>query len=134
MYNMKTINRNNTCTNCKYFDWCGDPTRKEPCDGKAILITIPEGNYSLTELYDLVAKEMGYNSADCKYDCRKVNIAANIQDNLYAYYDKLVRETDPTATDNDIRVGTTMLLVMCGPKVDADLKANEVEVFNGFIV
>lgn len=132
-YGMETKNKN-TCTNCKYFDWCGDPTRKEPCDGKAILVTVPEGNYSVTDLYDFVATEIGYDPADCHYDCRKINIAANIQDGFYEYYKILARETDPTTTDNDIKISTTMLLVMSGPKVDADLKANEVEVFNGFIV
>lgn len=70
---------------------------------------------------------------ELKYDCRKINIAENIQDNFYVYYDNLARETDPTLSENDIKTGITMLLIMSGPKVDNTLKANEVEVFDGFI-
>ena len=45
----------------------------------------------------------------------------------------LARETKPEPSENDIRVGITMLLAMSGPKVDKSLKANEVEIFDGFI-
>lgn len=91
--------------------------------------------YSLPEFYDAVATEMGYdNTSDLHYDCRNINIAANIQDNFYEYYAGQARETSPVLSENDIRVGTTMLLVMSGPKVDDALNPNEVEIFDGFIV
>lgn len=90
---------------------------------------------SLTEFYDFVALELCYNNQeDLKYDCTKVNIAENIQDEFYDYYTKLARETDPVLSENDIKTGITILLAMLGPKVDSDLKANEVEIFEGFIV
>lgn len=89
----------------------------------------------ITELYETAAKEMGYtDTSEMKFDCTKINIAENIQDNLYEYYKTKARETDPYLSDNDIKVGTTMLLAMSGPKVDDSLKANEVEIFKGFIV
>lgn len=98
-------------------------------------ITIP--NYkpmSIVELYEAAATEMGcIATSETKYDCTKINVAENIQDNFYEYYAQQVRETDPTLNESDIRVGTTMLLVMSGPKVDKSLKANEVEIFDGFI-
>lgn len=126
--------KNNTCINCKYFDHCGELDRTEPCDGKVVLITVPDRDYGLTELYDVVAFNMGYEPLDCRYDCRKINVAKNIQDGFYEYYRTIAKGEDPTITDNDIKVATTMLLAMSGPKVDSFLNANEVEVFNGFIV
>lgn len=90
---------------------------------------------SLVEFYDSIAREMGYeHTSDLQYDCRKVNIAPNIQDNFYTYYTRLAMETEPQLSDNDIKVGITMTLAMSGPKVDDTLKANEVEIFDGFIV
>ena len=98
------------------------------------IITINIESCDLTEFYDTVAREMGYSdTSELHYDCRKINIAANIQDGFYEYYAQQARETDPYLSDNDIKVGTTMLLVMSGPKVDDSLKANEVEIFDGFI-
>ena len=89
----------------------------------------------LSAFYDMVAREMGYeHTSDLQYDCTKVNIAPDIQDNFYTYYTRLAMETNPQLSENDIKVGTTMLLAMSGPKVDEALKANEVEIFDGFIV
>lgn len=89
---------------------------------------------SLMEFYDTVAREMGIApTSEIKYDCRKVNIAENIQDGFYEYYSALARETDPSISENDIKTGITMLLAMSGPKVDMSLPKNAVEVFDGFI-
>ena len=89
---------------------------------------------SLVEFYDAIAREMGYeHTSDLQYDCTKVNIAPNIQDNFYTYYTRLAMETEPQLSDNDIKVCITMTLAMSGPKVDDTLKANEVEIFEGFI-
>lgn len=77
---------------------------------------------------------MGYtNTSQLRYDCTKINVAANIQDGFYTYYADKARETTPDISDNDTKIGITMLLAMSGPKVDNNLKANEVEVFDGFI-
>ena len=90
-------------------------------------ITIPEKNYNLTEFYHAVAKEMGYaDTSELHYDCTKIDIAENIQNGFYDYYTK---EMHPAADT----VSVTMLLAMSGPKVNRDLKVNEVEVFEGFI-
>lgn len=89
----------------------------------------------ITELYEAAAKEMGYtDTVEIKFDCTKINVAENIQDGFYECYAKHARETNPNLSDNDIRIGTTMLLAMSGPKVDNSLKVNEVEIFKGFIV
>ena len=93
-------------------------------------LTIPEKNYDLVSFYNAVATEMGYtNTSELRYDCRNINIAANIQDGFYAYY----RETNPTLPASEVNLQATMLLAISGPKVDQALKANEVEVFDGVI-
>lgn len=99
-------------------------------------ITLP--NYkpmSIIELYEAAATEMGYtNTSEIKYDCTKINVAANIQDGFYEYYLALIRENDIYSHENEARADITMLLAMSGPKVDQTLKANEVEVFDGFTI
>ena len=53
-------------------------------------IISPDSYGNLIEFYDAVATEMGYtDTSDLHYDCRKVNIAKNIQDGFYEYYNSL---------------------------------------------
>ena len=102
-------------------------------------ITEPCG---LTALYEMAAKEhihqlfngnvKAVDFSEYKFDCRKICVANNIQDMFYDYYEKIAREEDNTLTDNDIKIGITMLLAMSGPKVNEDLVDNEVEIFDGF--
>lgn len=93
-------------------------------------LTISEKNYNLVEFYDTVAKGMGYaDTSELHYDCRNINIAKNIQDGFYAYY----RETNPELEESEVDVQVTALLLLSGPKVDKNLNANEVEIFDGFI-
>lgn len=97
-------------------------------------MTMENKSYSIVGLFDAVATEMGYLIPDkLKYDCRHINVASNIQDGFYDYYTTLAREEDPNASETDIRISITMLLAIAGPKVDASLEDNEVEVFEGFI-
>lgn len=95
-------------------------------------LKIPSKNYGITELYDTIATEMGFVAVqDLEYDCRNVNVAKNIQDGIYEKYLELGREQK--VSEQDIRIGITMLLACSGPKVDENLADNEVEVFDGFI-
>jgi hypothetical protein len=95
-------------------------------------IKVPKKNYSIVELYDTIATEIGYQSIDeLEYDCRQVNIAKNIQDGIYDKYLELGQEEK--LPEQDIRIGVTMLLAISGPKVDDSLADDEVEVFDGFI-
>lgn len=96
-------------------------------------IKIPTSPCDIVELYVAVATEMKVDASKVNFDCRKINIAPNIQDGFYEYYSTLAREKDPNMSENDIKTGITMLLAISGPKVDQTLKANEVEVFDGFI-
>lgn len=95
-------------------------------------LKIPHRNYEIVELYDAIATEMGFaNTEELEYDCRKVNIAKNIQDGIYEKYMKLAKEQK--LPESDVRTSITMLLAISGPKVDEKLADNEVEVFDGFI-
>lgn len=97
-----------------------------------ISISSPPGD--LTEFYDAVAREMGHtDTSELHYNCTKINVSANIQDNFYEHYLALIRENDIYSHENEARADITLVLAMSGPKVDQNLKANEVEVFDGFI-
>ena len=97
-------------------------------------ILIANANCSLVDFYDTVAREMGYaDTSELHYDCRKITVSEEIQDDIIAYYHDAARETDPTLSESDIRIGTAMTLLTSGPKLDITLNANEVEVFDGFI-
>lgn len=88
----------------------------------------------IAELYEAAAKEMGYTDTNgIKFDCTKINVAENIQDGFYEYYLALIKENDIYSHENEARADITLLLVMSGPKVDNTLKANEAEIFDGFI-
>lgn len=95
-------------------------------------MTMENKPYSIVGLFDAVASEMGH-TGKLNYDCRHINVASNVQDGFYDYYTTLAREEDPNASETDIRISITMLLAIAGPKVDASLADNEVEVFEGFI-
>ena len=86
---------------------------------------------TVADFYDYIANLMGHeNTREFKYDCTKINIASNIQNNFFEFY----REMNPELPANEANVGTAMLLACCGPKVDSELQENEVEVFDGFII
>lgn len=95
---------------------------------------VPHKSYSIIELYEAVAKEMGYsNSSELEFDCRNINVAKNIQDGFYDWYTQLEKVSNPDVSETDVLARTTMLLAIAGPKVDENLANDEVEVFDGFI-
>lgn len=97
-------------------------------------ILISNAKCGLTEFYDTVAREMGHiDTRELHYDCRKINVSEQIQDGIIQYYHDAARETDPNVSENDIKIGTAMVLITSGPKLDVTLNANEVEIFDGFI-
>jgi hypothetical protein len=94
-------------------------------------IKVEKEKYSIVELYEAVAKEMGYtNTKELQFDCRKINVAHNIQDGFYAHY---TASADPDISENDLQMAITVTLAISGPKVDENLADDEVEVFDGFI-
>ena len=97
-------------------------------------IISPDRYEGLSEFYDAVATEMGYSdTSELHYDCRKINVAKNIQDNFYDYYMAELMKMCPSSDKEDFQNSITATLTIYGPKVDSTLKANEVEIFDGFI-
>ena len=83
-------------------------------------------NLDVAAFYEVVASEIVSDLADKKvwrYDCTKINVANNIQDNFYDFYKS--KGADETSI--------TMHLCQRGPKVDKKLGRNEAEVFFGFV-
>jgi len=85
--------------------------------------------YSLMGLYDAIAEAIGKDPETCRYDCRKVNIASNLQQCIYDYY----IAANPDLPEDEVKVQVTMLLAISGPKSFETMKDNTVEVFDGFI-
>lgn len=91
---------------------------------------VPKKNYGVTELYDAVAKTMGYKDVSrLTYDCREINVARNIQEGFFAHY----REKSPRASESDLKMSVSMILLNYGPKTDETLQDYEVEVTGKFI-
>lgn len=93
-------------------------------------IKVPNKIYGITELYDTVARIMGYdNVSELRYDCREITVALNVQDNFFKHY----REDNIELSETDFNMSVAMLLLNYGPKIDESLEDYEVEVFAGFI-
>lgn len=93
-------------------------------------IFIPNKNYEITELYDTVATLLGNDSTTCRYDCRKIEIAKNLQQNIYNHY----LDSNPQKPKYEVELSVTMMLACLGPRVNYNLKDNQVYVEQGFIV
>jgi len=85
--------------------------------------------YSLMGLYDAIAEAIGKDPETCRYDCRKVNIASNLQQCIYDYY----IAQNPEYPQSQVECEVSMLLVTAGPKADKTLQNDAVEIFDGFI-
>lgn len=93
-------------------------------------IIVPKRNYSVVGLYDAVATAMGHKHLNkLTYNCTKINVAPNIQEGFFAHY----KETSPQASETELKMGVSMILLNYGPKTDETLKDYEVEVMDGFI-
>ena len=93
-------------------------------------VIVPERNYSITGLYDMVATIMGYRDVSTlHYDCREINVASNIQEGFFDYY----KEQNPELSETELKMGVSMILLNYGPKTNEALKDYEVEVLDGFI-
>lgn len=92
------------------------------------VITMQPKDFSIVNIqtfYDNVAKMLGYNDVEnLRYDCRKIEVSQIIQDSIFAYY-----EGAGGLTQEDI----CMRWCCFGPKVNADLKMNDISIEDGFI-
>lgn len=102
---------------------------------KSSVISLPAGSPKLLlALYEAIAHALGADGGDddlC-YDCTKVNISADLQDEIYeAYRAEYIDEYRRTPGSFDAEVA--MLLARSGPKVDRALPMRHAEVFDGFL-
>ena len=74
--------------------------------------------------YDNVTAAMDLDPSPLNYDCTKINVARNIQENIYAVLD--AESSEPCYT--------AMMWVLCGPKTYDDLPNDTVEIFAGFFL
>lgn len=101
---------------------------KERCEEKARFVCLSDGQMKqiLTPFYETVASVAGYEvKQEDIFDCTKVNVSANVQENIIAAY----QEKDTSLEKSSV----ISLLLMAGPKVDAGLPDNTVEIFDGYI-
>ncbi|MFG6344835.1 MAG: hypothetical protein K1W35_13970 [Lachnospiraceae bacterium] len=101
---------------------------KERCEEKSKFVSLSDEQMKqiLTPFYETVAAAAGYEvKQEDIFDCTKVNVAANVQENIIAAY----QEKDTSLEKSSV----ISLLLMAGPKVDAGLPDNTVEIFDGYI-
>ncbi len=101
---------------------------KDRCEEKSKFVCLSNEQMKrmLTPFYETVASMAGYEvKQEDIFDCTKVNVAANVQENIIVAY----QEKDTSLEKSNV----ISLLLMAGPKVDARLPDNTVEIFDGYI-
>jgi hypothetical protein len=92
---------------------------------KKIMLDKVDYETSLGKFYTNVANSLGHKeSSTTQYDCRKIEISENIQSKWYQLW---AEQFDATP------IQITQLLLMSGPKVNPDLKDDEVLIYEDFI-
>ena len=100
-------------------------TQKVDTD-RCVVLSEEQMLQSLPCFYRAVAEAAGYTETeDTMYNCTRILIASNVQDAIIRYYGTAF----PEATKEQILT----LLLLAGPKVDSELKENEVVIQTGFI-
>lgn len=93
---------------------------------KCVRLSDEQMKQVLTPFYETVASMAGYGIKQTDvFDCTKVNVAANVQENIIVAYQEKEASLE--------RSSVISLLLMAGPKVDAGLPDNTVEIFDGYI-
>ena len=93
----------------------------------------------IVSFYELVASKFGIEiKEESQFNCCEIEIAENIQENMYETYRKLVKariesKEIPFVSDSQINTEITMLLAMSGAKVNPELKPNEVIISELFV-
>lgn len=91
------------------------------------VIQVQDTDYAngITKLYERAAELTGaVVGPEDKFDCRYIEIAENIQDKFFEYYEANGYGNDDIMT----------LLLMVGPKVNPELNRNEVIVQDNFVL
>lgn len=87
----------------------------------------------LIKTYENTAKKSGYNVTDrTTYDCRKLDVAKNIQEAWITFYQDDTIAKSPEMTKADVIQQVMALLLNYGAKVNPMLSDNEVLIYSGF--
>lgn len=88
----------------------------------------------LVPTYENIARKSGYAvTENTQYDCRKLDIAGNIQDEWMRFYHDRTKAAHPDLSEHDINANIMSLLLNCGAKVSPMLSDNEVLLYPGFL-
>ena len=88
----------------------------------------------LLQFYEIIGRELGFDTNDktIRYDCRKIEIAKNIQDIFYSAYEMAYPDAFAGSYSQAV-TEVTMILALSGPKVNHDLTNNTVSIEEDFI-
>ena len=87
----------------------------------------PEDSVNITHIssfYDNVARTLGFDKDAVRYDCTKIDVSRNIQNNIFSAWEKMGA--------SDLEIG--MVWCNSGPKTDDKLAEDTVRLFHGFFV
>ena len=87
-----------------------------------IKVTEKDCTCGIQGFYDNVAIALGKDSSNLVYECTKINVSTRVQELIFAFYE--------SAWAQNFEMG--MWWCCFGPKVDENLEAFEVEIFDGF--
>lgn len=79
---------------------------------------------SIVDLYDIVARKLGYDPNRVCYDCRKICVTKSVQDQVFAFYKEEINASE---------VDISTIWLMYGPKANLDGEDFKVKVSAGFI-
>ena len=82
----------------------------------------------LVSTYENIARKDGYTT----YDCRKLDVADNIQEAWIDFYQNRTKTEHPHLSESEITQNIMALLLNCGAKVSPLLSDNEVLIHPGF--
>lgn len=87
----------------------------------------------LMKTYENAARKSGYPITEqTMYDCRKLDVAKNIQDAWISFYHDDVLDRSPDLAVGDVDQKVMSLLLNYGAKVSPTLSDNEVLIHPGF--
>ena len=87
----------------------------------------------LLKTYENAAIKSGYTVTDqTTYDCRRLDVAGNIQDAWIARYRRDLLAKSPELNESDVNQQIMSLLLNFGAKVSPNLSDNEIRIHPGF--
>ena len=73
----------------------------------------------IVDLYNMIAEQLGFDHRKCNYDCTKIEVSADIEENIRRCYED--------------QEEFAMSWLVFGPKMNRDLPTNTVAIREGFI-